>query len=155
MQSFKTYTQSGILAVLLGTAALTGQAQANERHTFWDSVTGNTDIDWSAEDQYWSRNYSSRDYYRDGRGYDSYQSAYMFGVRAYYRYMGEPFRDVDESALRQEWERTYGRTGMDWNEARGPVMDAYTRLYNNRNVANRDADRDEYHPNNRTQRNRY
>lgn len=79
----------------------------------------------TVEDAYWRENYASRPYATSDRGYDYYQPAFRYGWESRARYQGKQFDEV-ESDLQREWNATRP-TKMEWNEARGPVRDAWHR----------------------------
>ena len=79
----------------------------------------------TVEDAYWRENYSTRPYATADRGYEYYQPAYRYGWESRARYQGKQFDEV-ESDLQRDW-NSQRPTKMEWNEARGPVRDAWQR----------------------------
>lgn len=122
---------SALLIGLLGTTVLTAESYADARTENAEARAAMGDIDWNAEDMYWRENYTSRPYVEPGRDYSDYRPAYQYGADLYDRHDGQDYNQLDETALRDDWQTRYGDTGMDWNDARGPVMDSYNRLYEN------------------------
>jgi len=78
-------------------------------------------IDPTTEDNWLRDNYQSRPYYRQGRTFDAYVPAYRYGATAESQY-GEGRFDEIENDLKSGWEGDMG-----WEDARGPVRDAYDR----------------------------
>jgi uncharacterized protein (TIGR02271 family) len=87
-------------------------------------------VDPTREEAFWRRHYSARPYYRAGRTYSDYQSAYRTGWEAYDRYgrKGKRFDEI-EPELRGEYQKL--RSRMDWTDARPAVRDAWLRLERN------------------------
>lgn len=149
MKKFHLTTAMAITACMLGMSApvLAGGATGANVNTR-TNTTANMDtnreaprvatgrIDRNAEDRYWRDNFSSRPYYERGEDFSTYRPAYQYGADMYERNQGRDFGALNENELRQGWENRYGSTtGMDWNEARGPVMDSYNRLSTNNGVS--------------------
>ena len=80
----------------------------------------------SEEDRYWRDAHRQAPYYDSSRSYDDdYAPAYRLGYRA--RAASEGSFDDAEESLRGEWERTRGRSRLDWNDARLAALDAWDR----------------------------
>jgi hypothetical protein len=84
-------------------------------------------IDPGVEDAYWKENYASRPYVASGATYDDYGPAYSYGVATYSRYQDRAFEDV-EPELGRDWERSRGRSSLQWDSARHATRDAWQRL---------------------------
>lgn len=84
-------------------------------------------IDPTAEDAYWQREYRNRPYVEPDATYDSYGPAYAYGVSAYSRYEGRHFESV-EPELQQDWEAIRGGADLPWVRARPAVKDAWQRM---------------------------
>lgn len=95
-------------------------------------------IDPTAEDTYWRDNYSSRSYVDKSAQWDDYQPAYKTGYEGAGRYKGKRFDDV-ENNLRQDYERTRGKSSLAWDKARHASRDAWDRI---ERALPGDADRD-------------
>ncbi|MGI8560659.1 MAG: hypothetical protein ACR2J7_04325 [Luteimonas sp.] len=65
-------------------------------------------------------------YYSTGRDWDDYAPAYRYGERAFRRYRGERFEDI-ERTLEQNWAAAKPPSRLVWVEARGAVLDAWQR----------------------------
>jgi hypothetical protein len=95
----------------------------------------------TTEDEFWSRNYQTRDYVRPGETYDTYKSAYGHGVDSFNKHEGRPYDEV-EHRVKEEWEAR-GSERMPWNKANPASRDAYERLYKRQtDVKIRDEDVD-------------
>lgn len=84
-------------------------------------------IDPTRERDYWSENFSGRDYVETGSSFDDYGPAYGFGVDAYGRYPGRAFDDV-ESEMSRDWAANHGTSNLGWDRARHAARDAWTRV---------------------------
>ncbi|MET0335292.1 MAG: hypothetical protein ABW190_13550 [Rhizobacter sp.] len=84
-------------------------------------------VDPTAEDAYWSQNYSNRPYVASGASYDDYGPAYGYGVNTYGRYPDQAFDDV-EPELSRDWEKSRGRSSLQWDNAKHATRDAWQRL---------------------------
>ena len=99
-------------------------------------------IDPTVEEAYWRENYRDRPYVREGRTYDDYGPAYMYGVDNYARYEGRNFDEV-EPELGREWQRSKGRSSLAWDDARDATRDSWQRLSDTiERAAPGDSDRD-------------
>jgi hypothetical protein len=76
----------------------------------------------AAQDTYWRERFSERDYVDPARDYEYYRPAYRYGWESSDRYGGRPFDEV-EPELREQWDRD--RMGLEWEEARPAVRDAF------------------------------
>jgi len=86
------------------------------------------DIDPTVENDYWSKNYTSRPYYKSGLTYDDdYRPAYQTGWQSACQYKGRSF-DEAEGDLKNDWERTKTKSRLDWEQAKGAVRDAWDRV---------------------------
>lgn len=113
-------TVAGPVGTLIGAAAgaivggLAGKAVAEN-------------IDPTAENAYWQKNYVSRPYVEQGAMFDDYGPAYGYGVGAASQYHGREFDDV-ESDLSGSWESKRGSSSLTWDRARAATRDAWDRV---------------------------
>jgi len=89
-----------------------------------------------AEDQYWSEQYSSRPYVRQGAPYSDYRDAYRYGTESYGRY--DTFESA-ENDLARRWPESRGESRLAWEDAKNAVRDGWHRV--ERKLPG-DADRD-------------
>jgi hypothetical protein len=86
--------------------------------------------DWTTEDEYWRREFSTRPY-SSGGTYDDYRGAYRYGYESADRYRGRAWEDV-ESDLERGW-GTYEHGGKStWQSVKDAVRDAWNRVTGNR-----------------------
>ena len=83
----------------------------------------------TVEEQYWSENYKTRPYVRDGQDFETYRSAYRYGVDSYSKYPNKSFADLEPN-IRNDWGSARGTSTLDWDNAKEPARDAYDRLNN-------------------------
>ena len=95
-------------------------------------------IDPTVEDSYWRENYAARPYVDKNNTYDVYAPAYRTGYEGYGRYYGKRWDEV-EGNLRQDYERTAGKTNLGWDRAKHATRDAWDRV---ERALPGDADRD-------------
>lgn len=88
------------------------------------SQGGETDrsIAGAGADSFWRQRFATRAYVDPERGYEHYRPAYRYGWESRSRHEDREFNEV-ESRLREEWDAE--RTGLNWEEARPAVRDAY------------------------------
>jgi hypothetical protein len=84
-------------------------------------------VDPTVENDYWSKNYSTRPYYESGMTYDDYGPAYQHGWESRARYHGRQFDEV-EPELRTDWERGKSRSRLNWDRAKLAARDAWNRV---------------------------
>jgi hypothetical protein len=84
-------------------------------------------IDPTRERDYWSENFSGRDYVEQGSSFDDYGPAYVFGVNARGLYPGRDFDDV-ESEMSGNWNASRGASNLSWDRAKHPARDAWNRI---------------------------
>lgn len=84
-------------------------------------------IDPTRERDYWSENFTGRDYVEQGSSFDDYGPAYGFGVSARGRYPGRDFDDV-EREMSNDWADNRGSSGLGWDRARHAARDAWDRV---------------------------
>jgi phage tail tape-measure protein len=84
----------------------------------------------TVEGAYWSENYKTRPYYREGQSYTDYQPAYRYGWESGTRpeYRGRKFGEV-EGELEKGWEKVEGSTARTWAQARDAARDAWDRVH--------------------------
>lgn len=81
----------------------------------------------SVEHTYWQENYKTRPYVRTGATYDQYGPAYQYGWESRGRYSGKKFDDV-ETDLSRDWDRSRGKSSLQWNDAKRAARDAWDRV---------------------------
>jgi hypothetical protein len=86
--------------------------------------------DWTTEDEYWRREFSTRPY-SSGRAYDDYRGAYRYGYESADRYRGRAWEDV-ESDLERGWSSYEHRGTSTWQSVKDAVRDAWNRITGNR-----------------------
>lgn len=122
---------AGIGAVAGPVGAAVGGAIGAVAGAFGGGAVGKAvaeDIDPTVENDYWSKNYTSRPYYQTGLTYDDdYRPAYQTGWQSACQYKGRSF-DEAEGDLKNDWERTKTRSRLDWEQAKGAVRDAWDRV---------------------------
>jgi hypothetical protein len=95
-------------------------------------------IDPTAEDAYWRKEYSNRDYYDRSIAYEDIQPAYRHGWESRSRYSDRNW-NAAEPDVRRDWESSsYGKS-MTWEKVKRPARDAWDRI---ERAMPGDADRD-------------
>jgi hypothetical protein len=118
------------------TTGTSGMGKAANVNRPMGGTAGSTyDIDPTEESNYWRENFRSRPYASQG-DYDTYEPAYRYGMESYNRYGGRRFEEVDESEMRNNWEKVKDKSELTWERAKDAVRDAYNRLFD------RDSSRD-------------
>ena len=84
-------------------------------------------IDPTAENSYWQKNYVSQPYVEPGTMFDDYDPAYGYGMGAASQYPEREFDDV-ESDLSGSWENKRGSSSLTWDKARAATRDAWDRV---------------------------
>jgi hypothetical protein len=85
-------------------------------------------VDPQKEDEFWSKNWSDRQYVDGGFTYDQdWGPAYRYGVDAYSRYPDRDYADM-ESDLSTGWGETRGESRLDWDRAQHATRDAWQRV---------------------------
>ena len=84
-------------------------------------------IDPTAEDAYWSKQYTKEPYYTASRAYDDYAPAYRVGYNGYSRYAGKRYDEV-ESNLEREYNAAKGASKVAWNDAKHATRAAWNRV---------------------------
>src|SRR5436190_773901 len=108
-----------------GECQMSSKSNPNDR----DATTANRDTnpDPIGERDYWAKNYNQRPYYETGYTYDDdYAPAYQHGWEGRARYGGKQFVEA-EPTLRDEWDRTKGKSRLGWDKAKAAVRDAWDR----------------------------
>lgn len=83
----------------------------------------------TAEDDYWRRNYDKVPSYKTGYTYDDYAPAYRAGYTGWERARASGTTyDAYEPTMRDEFERTKGRSRLNWEEAKSATRDAWHRV---------------------------
>jgi len=83
----------------------------------------------TVESAYWSENFKSRPYYREGLSYADYEPAYRYGWErgGSAENRGRKFEEV-EGVLQKGWENAMAATDRPWAETRGATRDAWDRV---------------------------
>jgi len=100
---------------------------ANRDNLSTGTSTGSTSGDWTAEEQYWRTNYTTRPYASADRGFDYYQPGYRYGYEAANRHRGREWNEV-EGDLRSGWDRFENRGQSTWENVKDAVRDAWNRV---------------------------
>jgi hypothetical protein len=80
------------------------------------------------EEEYWSENYRTRPYFRQGLDYSEYAPAYRYGWESAARehYQNRTFEEI-EPDLQRDWDADRSRYPRPWSEMREAIRDAYNR----------------------------
>jgi hypothetical protein len=83
----------------------------------------------TAEDSYWRDNYTKTPGYKSDYTFDDYHPAYRTGYTGWERARasGESW-DSYEPTLRSEYERTKGKSRLNWEEAKGAARAGWDRV---------------------------
>ena len=84
-------------------------------------------FDPTVEEQHWRSNYEREPYYQRGMTFDDYAPAYRVGGEAHGRYGDASFDDVEDQ-LASDYERTRGKSRLEWDDARDATRAAWTRV---------------------------
>nr|MBA3483086.1 hypothetical protein [Pirellulales bacterium] len=84
-------------------------------------------IDPTAEDAYWRKEYPSRDYYDENLSYDEVAPAYRHGWESRANYKDQTWAQV-EPELQKSWESTPSSPQLAWAKARRASRDAWDRV---------------------------
>ena len=88
-------------------------------------------LDWTSEEDYWRKNYSSRPYAGQNRDFDYWKPAYRYSYDSANRYQGRRWDEV-ESDLRTGWNNYEHRGTSTWEQIKDAVRDGWDRLTGNR-----------------------
>ncbi len=102
----------GVIGAIAG--GLAGKAVAEE-------------IDPTAENAHWEKNYSSEPYYKSDYNYGDYEPAYRMGYQRYSKNDGRSF-DESERELSSDWDKTRGESRLAWEDAKGAVKAGWHRV---------------------------
>lgn len=75
---------------------------------------------------WWKENYLSRPYVKSTHGFDAYEPAYWYGIRAHALYPEAEF-DMLEPSLGNNWNAERAGSTLEWDDAVPAVRDAYER----------------------------
>lgn len=125
-----TFTLSHLaLCTVLATAPFAAFAAGEGAASTGDGHHVNDTMDhsdaWKSQDAYWSKNYTSRPYYKKGTEYKVYQPAYKYGADTYSKNKGRSYDELNENDMRTNWEKMRDKTHMKWEQAKDAVRDAY------------------------------
>lgn len=118
---------SGTTGSVSGTGRAGGTSGINAGGAFGQSAD-RVNIDYDAEEAYWSENYPERPYATENASYEMYQPAYRYGIESYSRFRGRQFGEVEDD-LRSGWDRFRDKAELTWEKAKDAVRDAYDRLF--------------------------
>jgi len=83
-------------------------------------------VDPAVEEEYWSKNFQSRPYVKDGAHYDEYSDAYRYGWES--RAQSTSPWDTAADDVEQGWDKGKGRSSMAWPDAKDAVRDGWQRV---------------------------
>ena len=84
-------------------------------------------IDPTAEEAYWSQNYTREPYYERGYTYADYHPGYRTGWEARARYAGRSYEDI-EHELEAHYNRNRGGSRLGWEKNRHAARAAWERF---------------------------
>lgn len=84
-------------------------------------------IDPTAEEAYWSQNYTREPYYERGYTYEDYHPGYRTGWEGRARYEGNTFDEVERD-LEFDYARNRGRSRLEWEKNRHAARAAWERF---------------------------
>lgn len=96
-----------------------------------DTTGRSSTLDWTAEDEYWRSNYSTRPYVGSDRSYERWQPGYRYGWESAQQYQGRQWTDV-EPDLRSNWDRYEHRGTSTWEQIKDAVRDGWDRMMGRR-----------------------
>lgn len=86
-------------------------------------------LDPTVETNYWRETYKTRPYYRDGRTFSDYESAYRYGWEtASLPETRDRSFDEYESKLSSDWKTARGEVRHEWNDVKEAVRDSWDRV---------------------------
>ena len=84
-------------------------------------------IDPTAEEAYWSKNYTREPYYERGYSFADYHPGYRTGWEGRARYEGRTFDEVEKD-LEFDYARNRGKSRLDWDKNRHAARAAWERF---------------------------
>jgi hypothetical protein len=84
-------------------------------------------LDPTAEEAYWSQNYTREPYYERGYTFTDYHPGYRTGWEGRARYEGRTFDEV-ERELQADYTRNRGQSRLEWEKNRHAARAAWTRF---------------------------
>jgi len=84
-------------------------------------------IDPTAEEAYWSQNYTREPYYERGYSFADYHPGYRTGWEGRVRYQGRTFDEV-ENDLEFDYARNRGKSRLEWEKNRHAARAAWERF---------------------------
>jgi DNA ligase-1 len=121
-------TLEAVRRLLGGSIAASDEKEAQSN---MDKTGRSSTLDWTAEDDYWRNNYTTRPYVGSDRNYDRWQPGYRYGWESAQRYQGRQWNDVEHD-LRSGWDRYEHRGTSTWEQIKDAVRDGWNRLTGNR-----------------------
>ena len=106
-------------------------SEGKEAQSNMDKTGRTPTLDWTAEDDYWRKNYSTRPYIGSDRTYERWQPGYRYGWESAQRYQGRQWNDVEHD-LRSGWDRYEHRGTSTWEQIKDAVRDGWNRMTGNR-----------------------
>jgi hypothetical protein len=85
-------------------------------------------VDPDAENRYWRDNHHRRPYYDSTYAYEDYAPAYQHAVSSWQQHPGRSFDEVEDH-LHRDWGTVRGSSRLEWEHARAPTHDAWSRLH--------------------------
>ena len=83
--------------------------------------------DWSSEEEYWRKEWSSRPYVSADRGFAFYSPGYRYGYESAHRLHGRQWGDAEDE-LRTGWDRYEHRGTTTWEHIKEAVRDGWNRI---------------------------
>jgi uncharacterized protein YcfJ len=81
----------------------------------------------TVEREYWSQNYRTEPYYKEGRNFEDYEGAYRTGYEGYARYGDRSWQEV-QADLQRDYEKNRGTSELTWDEASYATRAAWERV---------------------------
>ena len=89
-------------------------------------------LDPTVETNYWRANYKTRPYYKEGRPFGDYETAYRYGWENAATKKDLTFEEAEKAHLASGWTTARGETRHSWADARDASRDAWIRVRQNR-----------------------
>lgn len=89
-------------------------------------------LDPDMETNYWRQNYKTRPYYKEGKAFGDYETAYRYGWENAAAKKDLTFEEAEKSHLAKGWAVARGETRHAWEEVREAVRDAWDRVRHGR-----------------------
>jgi hypothetical protein len=89
-------------------------------------------LDPTVERNYWLLNYKTRPYYKEGRTFGDYESAYRYGWESAAKKKDLTFEEAERAHLASGWTAARGDTRHSWEDVRDASRDSWTRARQDR-----------------------